>query len=78
MVEAVSASADVSQGNADAAAGKQSSTEGSPVDATPAPKHASVEVVLARLLTDTLASVTRAFEKSALRSGEVRLRKGVS
>lgn len=32
-----------------------------------------VEVVLARLLTDTLASLTRTFEKSALLSGEVRL-----
>ena len=35
-------------------------------------RRAAVEVVLARLLTDTLASLTRAFEKGALISGEVK------
>lgn len=38
-----------------------------PEDVPPQP----VEVVLARLLTDTLASLTRSFEKGALSSGEV-------
>lgn len=31
----------------------------------------AVEVILARLLTDTLTSLTREFEKDALVSGEV-------
>lgn len=41
------------------------------MDSEEAPSQ-PVEVVLARLLTDTLASLTRSFEKEALASGEVR------
>lgn len=36
----------------------------------------AVEVILARLLTDTLTSLTREFEKDALMSGEVRTERG--
>lgn len=47
-------------------------------DLPPRKPSPSVEVVLARLLTDTLASLTRDFEDEALETGEVRCkRKGV-
>ena len=36
------------------------------------PPFVSIEVVLARLLTDTLASLTRTFEREAAIRGEVR------
>lgn len=73
-----------SQGNADAAGGDGEVELGAPYavgsdtseDAIPPspPQKASpaVEVVLARLLTETLASLTREFERDALLSGEVR------
>lgn len=51
----------VKEGNANSPSGKPSPT---------------VEVLLARLLTDTLASLTREFERGALASGEVRERRG--
>lgn len=41
-------------------------------DVPPRKPSPSVEVVLARLLTDTLASLTREFEEEALEIGEVR------
>lgn len=66
------ASSSVAEGNADAAAGK--TEDGDEAAEAPPRKITSVEVVLARLLTDTLASLTRTFEKNALINGEVRLR----
>lgn len=71
--DASSPSSDV-QGNADAAGGAQDAAAAKAEDGedSPAPrKNAPMEMVLARLLTDTLASLTRTFEKNALLSGEV-------
>lgn len=64
------------QGNADAAAGTTQDDGATPTKnedaAAPPRKNAPMEMILARLLTDTLAALTRTFEKSALLSGEVR------
>lgn len=44
-------------------------------DVPPRKPSPSVEVVLARLLTDTLASLTRDFEEEAFEIGEVRCKR---
>lgn len=58
------------QGSADSAGGGGNGDESETASAPGKPGPA-VEVVLARLLTDTLAALTREFEKDALLSGEV-------
>lgn len=63
------------QGNADAdAAAGGGANGGAAGGASPRKPNPAVEVVLARLLTDTLTSLTREFEKEALMSGEVSLK----
>lgn len=61
--------------DADAAAGMKGdplgSVEGEGDETDRETPRVAIEVVLARLLTDTLSSLTRAFEKEALFRGEV-------
>lgn len=58
--------------DADAAAGGVNGGGGETSSSPRKQPTPAVEVVLARLLTDTMTSLTREFEKDALMSGEVR------